>query len=427
VLWPVDLNRSGKQRMKHEFQSTGQMDRKKTLIISLIILITGGAVTTGIIVTEPTAKREGATRETAMLVEVTKVRKGTYYPTITATGTVEPEKDIILSPKVGGEVFDLSTAFTPGGYVKKDQTLLQIEQADYENILQMRKSDLLQAMADLDLEMGRQQIAQRDYQLLDEALSVDNESLVLREPQLNAVRSRVVAAQSAVKQAELDLERTSIKAPFDAHVLTRNANIGSQVSPGDNLGRLVGMDVYWVVVSVPLSRLRWLSFPGAGQERGSEVRIRNMAAWEEGEYRTGYLYKLIGSLDDQTRLARVLVSIPDPLAFRSENKGLPPLIIGSFMETSIMAREIPDVIRISRDYIRKDDTVWVIEEGKLRIREVDIVFTDAQFAYIANGLHEEDQVVTTNLTTVVDGASLRVESPDPISLQQPLPDTGRQN
>jgi RND family efflux transporter MFP subunit len=387
------------------------MSRKKTWIISLSILVAAAIITTVIFLTEPKAVQESAVRETAMLVEVTSISRGSYSPEITANGVVEAALDVILSPKVGGEVVRMSPVFTPGGFVKKGHTLLQVELADYENTLMMRKSDLLQAQADLNLEMGRQNIAQKDFQLLEETVPGVNESLVLREPQLNTARSRVEAALAGVKQAELALERTSVKAPFDAHVIDRNVNVGSRVAPGDELGRLVGMEVYWVMVTMPVSKLRWLSFP-EGNKKGAEVRIRNRSAWKDEEYRTGNLYKLVGALDNQTRLARLLVTVPDPLAQEKKSKGQPPLIIGEYVEANITANELKDVIRLPRDYIRKDETVWVMKNGKLAIRKADIVFTDSRYAYISEGLEEDDMVVVTNLRTVVEGAGLRTAQED---------------
>lgn len=406
------------------------MTKKKTILISFSIFLAAALITVVIFLTEPKAVQEGATRETAMLVEVIDVRRGNYFPVIVATGTVEPSRDIVLNPKVGGEVVWLSPAFTPGGNVKKNQPLLRIERADYENTLQMRKSDLLQAQADLNLEMGRQHIARQDYQLLEESVPGANEALVLREPQLNAARSKVEAARAALQQAELALERTMVKAPFEAHVITRNVNTGSQVSPGDNLGRIVGKDNYWVVVTLPVSKLRWLSFPQQGKEKGSAVKVRNVSAWKKDEYRSGYLYRLIGALDDRTRLARLLVVIPDPLALEKNNRDLPSLIIGEYVEANITANEIRDVIRLSRDYIRKEGTVWVMKNDKLEIREVEIVFTDAQYAYLNKGLEEGDKVVTTNITTVAEGAGLRVEtdtSPDKTNRQDTVINNESQN
>lgn len=388
------------------------MSKKKTLIICMIILIAGAVITAIIFFSEPTAERSGATKETAMLVDVTRPEYGSFRPVIITTGTVQPAKDIMLSPRVSGRVTRLSEHFVPGGFAGKGEVLLQIDPADYRNTLQLRKSDLSQAIADLHVEMGRQDIARMDYELVGDTLAKENEALVLREPQLNATKARVKAARAAVEQARLDLQRTTIRAPFDAHILERNVNVGSQVAPGNNLGRLVGMNTYWVVVTVPVSQLRWLSFPKAHSSKGSEVIVRDRSAWSEGEYRTGELYKMVGALEEQTRLAQVLVSIRDPLGHQSDSSGQPRLMIGAFMETRIEGNELEDVIRLDRDYVRNNETVWVMEKGKLQIREVNILLNDAKYAYITDGLTENDQIVTTNLTMVADGAPLRINKPD---------------
>lgn len=398
------------------------MNKKKTAIISFALLAVGVGVTLIIFNTEPTAKRGGATKQTAMLVNVTKIQRGTYQPSIVAMGSVKPSQDIILSPRVRGEIIEMAGEFVPGGHIDKGEVLLQIDPSDYRNTLRQRKSELQQARADLNVEMGRQNVAEKDYQLVDETLSGENKDLVLRKPQLNAARSKVKSAEAAVEQAKLELARTTIKAPFDAHILSRNVNVGSQISPGQNLGHLVGIDEYWVEATVPVSKLRWLSFPRSDEERGAEVRIKNRSAWPEGVFRKGYLYRLVGSLEERTRLARVLISVPDPLAYDTEDEELPVLMMGAYVEANINAREVVDVFRLKRDYIRKNETVWVMKDGKLQIREVEILLKDAKYAYIREGLTEGEKVVTTNLSTVVDGVRLRLES-DTSAVAKPSSDT----
>ena len=387
------------------------MDWKKTLLISLIILLAGATLTILIFFTEPTASRSGATKETAMLVDVTEAPKGTYQPTIKAMGTVVPSQDITLSPRVSGEIINRSDKFVPGGYVQKGEQLLQIDPADYKNSLQQRKSELQQAISDLNIEMGRQKVAQQDYQLVEDSLTEENKALVLRKPQLDAAKSNVQSARAAVEQARLNLQRTTIRAPFDAHILSRNANIGSQVSASTDLGRLVGLDTYWVEATVPLSKLRWLSFPDDGAQ-GSDVSIQNRTAWPADMYRKGQLFKLVGTLEDQTRMARVIIEVPDPQSLNNENSGKPSLIIGSYVEAEIDAQKMENVFRIDRNYIRQDETVWVMEEGKLRIKNVDILFRDAEYAYISSGLKDQANIVTTNIATVSDGAPLRLANND---------------
>ena len=143
------------------------------------------------------------------------------------------------------------------------------------------------------------------------------------------------------------------------------------------------------------------------------MHIRNRAAWPEGTFREGSVHRLIGELEDQTRLARVLITVADPLSHEPESAGLPPLMIGSFVEARIAGLPLQDVIRIDREYVRQDDTIWINENGVLRIGELEIAFRDDEFAYIRAGLDVEDQVITTNLATVFDGAALRMAESTP--------------
>jgi RND family efflux transporter MFP subunit len=385
------------------------MNWKKTFFISGGILAIAVGVTALIFSTEPTAEQAGATRATPMLVDVIEVERDDYRPTIEAMGTVRPSQEVNLSPRVSGEVETLSDAFTPGGYVEKGEQLLQIDSSDYRNTLEQRKSELRQARADLNIEMGLQDVARQDYRLFADTLSEENKALFLRRPQLESVRSSVESAQAAVDQAQLNLDRTKIKAPFNAHILTRNINVGSQVSTGEILGRLVGLDSYWVEATVPVSKLRWITIPEGNEQNGAEVRVRNRTAWPLGTYRQGRLFRLIGTLEDQTRMARVLVTVPDPQAYKTDDPNVPRLILGSFVEVHIKADALEDIIRLNRNYVRDDDTVWVMQDGELNIRDVKIIFRDARYAYIESGLSEGDQIVTTNLSTVSKGAPLRLE------------------
>ena len=76
------------------------MSQKKILLICLAILGAAALVTVLIYSTEPTAQREAATRQTAMLVETLPAEAGTFTPVLSATGTVRAVEDVQLSPLV---------------------------------------------------------------------------------------------------------------------------------------------------------------------------------------------------------------------------------------------------------------------------------------------------------------------------------------
>lgn len=385
------------------------MSRTKTIFISTGILLLSAVITAVVFMTEPDAQRETATKKTAMLVDVVKVERGSYTPSVVATGTVQAAKDITLSPQVGGEVISISRNFIPGSFVEKGEVLLQINTADYRNTLQLRRSDLELAKSNMSIEMGRQAVAQKDFELVGQEMTEANRALVLREPQLESAKASVAAAQAAVDQAELNLKRTVVRAPFDAHIISRSTNIGAQLAPGAEIGRIVGMDEYWVLADVPMDKVNWITFSEDASGVGSEVKIMSKS-WPPGQHRQGRLSRLVGALDAQSRLARVLITVRDPLARKANRDTVPPLMIGAFVESHIAAREIPDVVRLQRDHLRQGATVWVMEDGKLQIRQVDILFQDADYAYIVRGLSAGDQVVTTDLSTVVEGSDLRTEA-----------------
>jgi RND family efflux transporter MFP subunit len=378
-----------------------------TLVVCLAILLGASGVLYVIYKTEPKAEPESAVRRSAMLVEVVKAERGNFRPVISALGTVEAAQDVMLRPRISGEVLSVSDSFEPGQIVKKGDFLLEIDPSDYRNALTRSQSELQQVEADLRLEMGQQEVAKEELKTFDGDLEILDTSLILRVPQLDSIKARVEAARAAVEQAKLDLERTKIVAPFDAQILARDANVGSQVGPNDTLGHLIGQEEYWVIVTIPLNKVYWLDFAATGESQGSNVILRNLAAWPEGVSRTGRAERLIGALDQETRLARVLVTVSNPLAQGEDPKVTPPLVVGSVLDAQIYGREIKDVIRIKRDHVREGNTVWLNRDGKLEINELSVVFQDSDYAYVKAGISDGDQIVITNLRTAAPGTELR--------------------
>ncbi len=350
-----------------------------------------------------------------MLVEILTVERGNYRPRIHALGEVQPARDIRLSPRVRGEIIARADAFTPGGFLEEGATILRVDPADYENTVKQRPSEWEQAKADLHIEMGRQKVAQLDFELLGEdASALADRDLVLGQPQLHAAQAKVAFAEAQLALAELDWQRCEIRAPFDAHVIEREVDVGSQVALGDTLGRLVGLDHYWVVATVPRSSLLWIAVGNREDRSASAAQVRDRAAWASSERRQGTVDRLIGSLDGETRLARLVITVADPLARLPANAGKPRLIIGTVLETLIEGREITKVVRLDRNLLH-DDRVWLMESNALRIVDVEVVFEDEAHAYISRGLKSGDQVVTTNLSSVADGAPLRRDENPPSS------------
>jgi hypothetical protein len=113
---------------------------------------------------------------------------------------------------------------------------------------------------------------------------------------------------------------------------------------------------------------------------------------------------MIGALDQQTRLARVVVSVDDPLGQKSD---VPPLILDTLIDVRIEGVALENIVRLDREFVHDRDTVWVMKDNLLEIRETKIEFRDAKYAYIRDGLETGEEVVTTTLATVANGVQLR--------------------
>ena len=393
------------------------------LVVCTAILAAAAYIVILINATEPTAQKLNSMRKSAALVETIVAHRGTYRPKLIVLGTVQSAQRIQLSPLVSGQVLELAKDFEPGGMVRKGDLLVRIDPADFENALSISKSELAQAKASMEIEEARQRLAEKELKLLEGSIDETNRGLVRREPQIASMKAQVSAAEASVDRAELNLDRTYVYAPFDAQVMSRMVNVGSQVTVGGELGQLVGLDEYWVMAAVPMRNLRWLQFPEQQplsrsesnptesdyhsesiEEGSSKVTLRDPDAWGQEVARSAQVARLIGALDEQTRLARVLITVQDPLGLKS---GEPPLILDTLIETEIECKPIEDVIRIDRELIRDDDTVWVMKNDKLEIRQAEIEFRDADYAYVRRGLEHGDEVVITTLATVAPGIGLR--------------------
>ncbi len=268
---------------------------------------------------------------------------------------------------------------------------------------------MAQAQSSLRLEQGQQAIAQREFELLNEPLAGDESDLVLRKPQLDSVRAQLALAQAALDKARLDLQRTRVRAPFNAIVQKRMVDLGARVTTANTLVTLAGTDRCWVEVTVPVHQLKWISVTGGKGNSGASVRIHNPAAWGPGFSREGKVIRLAGDLEDEGRMARLLVAVDDPFALAAENKGQPVLLMDSYVRVEIEGQQLDQVAAISRRHVRDGDQVWIMgESGALEIREVGIAFRGRDQVLVTDGIRSGERLVVSDLAAPVAGMPLRV-------------------
>jgi hypothetical protein len=115
-------------------------------------------------------------------------------------------------------------------------------------------------------------------------------------------------------------------------------------------------------------------------------------------------------LEAQGRMARLLISVPDPLCLNSENAGLPPLILGAYVRVEMEGNDLANAVRVTRTALRDGNNVWILTgDNTLAIRPVTIELGVTDAVYVTGGLEDGESLITSDLATPVAGMALRTQ------------------
>lgn len=376
-------------------------------VIVILIISAGAGIGWYLIATKPVAQRR--TPEPPVIrVEAMDAVRDDNQLIIGAMGTVQAAREVDISSQVAGRVLEADKKFVPGGRFAAGEKILKIDPVDYELLIKQRTADLEKAKANFRIEQGQQAIARRGYELLGESISEEDEDFVLRRPQLSSIQADIDTATARLEQAKTDLARTDIYAPFNCLVVERYVDEGSSVNLGGRLVSLVGTDEFWVELSVPTDSLRWIQIPSKDSPNGSKVRIY-CESLRDGSYREGIITGIKAELETTGRMARVMVSVKDPLNNIEKTANMSPLIIGAFVSVDIIGIELKNSIKIPRDALRDGKIVWICrDDNTLELREVQTIYKDSNFVYLKSGINDGEVVITSDIAAAVDGIKLFV-------------------
>jgi len=377
------------------------------ILLSLVVISAGIAGAAYITKTAPKAQRRSPQKMTP-LVQVVRAQPETHEVMVSAMGTVIPAREIVLESQVAGEIVAIHPEFTDGGFLEKGAEVLRIDPQDYSLALTLAQARVKDAESKLKLLEEEAAAAMDEWRTLYQGRQQDDSEpppLLVKAPQLSAAKAMLTAEKAEVQKAQLNLARTKIRAPFNAIVRAKNVDIGSQVSAQEKLAELLGTDEYWIQASIPVDRLSWIKIPRHPAESGSKVRI----FYRNADDRTGRIIKLLGALETEGRMARILVQVKDPLGLKTAGKSQLPLLIGEYVRIEIEGRQLQNVYRIPRAALRDDANLWVVSaDGKLDIRKVEIIWRDAQTVLLREGLEPDDRLIVSDLSSPIPGMPVQI-------------------
>ena len=354
---------------------------------------------------------------TIVTVDVTEVVKQNLRIPIQAQGTVTPLQETSVMSEVNGRIIEVSPSFIVGGFVSKDDVLLRIDPRNYETSLLRAEASVKSAQSNLAQETGRAKVAEQEWKKTPRGKQRTQASkdLYLRKPQLDQALAQMLAAQADLNTASDNLERTSIRAPYDALIRTKHSELGQFVAAGTPLADLFSVEYAQIRLPIPQNKLEYLELPELGaMQNGSPIDLYTEVGGQVKHW-NAYLHHTEGVFDARSRVLFSVARIEDPYGLQHPHSE--PLRIGTFVNASIQGKELLDIVRLPRYIIRAGNNVWIIDEtGLLRTRNVTLLRTGGDFVYVSAGLNDGELVSLTTLDNSFEGAQVRIESQIPSNM-----------
>jgi membrane fusion protein, multidrug efflux system len=326
-----------------------------------------------------------------MPVDVDTARRRSVVDAVRATGRIEAQQAIELRPDEQGRITRL--LFREGQFVDAGTPLVKVDDA-------MLKAQTERAKADRDL--STQQLERvRRLRAQNAAAPAD----------LERAEAAARSAEAGLALLELQLERTTVRAPFAGAIGQRFVSVGDYVTTQTRLLTLQTVDPQRAVIEVPERY--------AVKLRPGQVVEFSIASQEDRTFRANVDF-IDPVVQGESRTILVKASAPN---------GSRLLKPGMFIEARLATNTRPNAIVVPEDAIqpmRSANVVWAVVDGKANRRVVTLGVRSAGVVEVLNGVQAGEIVVVGGLERMGEGMPVapRPRGAAPPSGATPPPDSG---
>jgi len=356
------------------------------VLLPLVVLVICFFIARNIISGKKKVKLQAAP-PTISVVEAEALKKTDFRVVLTSHGTVRARTESAVVPEVSGKVVEISANLRDGGFFEEGELLIRLDPRNYAIEVALKEAELAKASQLLIEEEARAALAMRNWKRLraDKAPS----PLAVRRPQLMSARAELKAAQAKLDRAELDHERTRIVAPYSGRVLEKNLDLGEYVTAGSSVARIYAVD--FAEIRLPLSS-RELAFVdikdlyrAQSGEGNAHFPLADIIASHRGkDYKwKARIVRSEGAIEEKSRQLFVVAEVADPYGKKSASTA------------RIQGHLLKNVFVVPRRALRVGTELFIIKDGLLERRKINIVWKDGENVIIDDGVKEGEMVVTT--------------------------------
>jgi len=389
--------------------------KKKVIIFSAIGVLVVAIVIIGIL---------GSSRKEIIPVQTEKVVKRTITQSVTATGTLDPEFKVTITPEVAGEIVELPVK--EGQYVHKGDLLIKIRQDAYLAQVEQSEASLKSAQANLSMSKAQLDKVTSDYTrakelhaknlVSDADLESAKSSYLSAQGSFQAAQAQIAQTEAALKVQKDQLSKTTIYSPMDGVVSQLNVQLGDRVlgslyNVGTNMMTVSDLKSMLAVVDVDENDVVLLSV-------GDTSRIK-IDAFGDKVFR-GLVYQIGNTaLSTGTGTQEQVVNFEVKLKFIDFDPGFRP---GMSCNADIETKTLHDVMSVpiqsvtarnsmemqAQDEGNKNskvnkkkennnklqEIVFLANKGKAKSVNVETGISDDNYIQIKTGLKEGQEVIT---------------------------------
>ncbi|MEM7482721.1 MAG: efflux RND transporter periplasmic adaptor subunit [Acidobacteriota bacterium] len=336
---------------------------RKTMVLLVLLAIIAVVILLRLVATRPAigetlspaADSAAAPVLSSPTVTVLPARRSSARPEIHARGEVHARFRTVVSAEVAGTLVSVSERAHSGRRVGKGDVLMTLDESRYLEAVASARADLEEARLLVEEEDLRARQAVADWRRIE--APGDPSRFLLRVPQKRSAELAVQAAEAALLEAERNLSRTAIRAPFDAAVVRRLAPLGSYVQPGTELIELDSSDS--AELRLPLTPADWALLPPAAELIGQRWPVDLTTGGRQPSRWRGQVSRIERHVVTETRQRALVVTVSNPL------EQDPPLYPGTFVRAFLLGRELPGVLDLPAHVVTDQNELWFVDTAGL--------------------------------------------------------------
>lgn len=335
-------------------------------------------------------------------VQVHSIKRETYPIWMDFSGKTEAKNNVFVTAKVDGELKEIY--FKAGETVKKGQKLFKIDDRSYKAILSQKKSTFQKNRASLNLAIAN---VKRYEPLVKKGLAPREklDELIANQKQFQAVEN---ADAAIIKEAQIDVDDTLIKASISGKVGRALIDIGNNITTSDKLVNIVQSNDLYVNFNLSSREIFLLN------KFKSEKYPKVIVLPEDIKDIDSALKGRVDFIDNVTNETTGTVEMR--ASIKNDNELLFP---GTFVNIKLFITDQLPSIAVHPNNLSQNQLgfyVYTVDlENKVQKTQVTISYSNKDLAVIKTGLKVGDRVITSATSTLQENQEVIVkEVPNPI-------------